>query len=309
GEGLVEWLFTAPAALGSGGAELNATWREGPHVSREELRIEWTQGPAAALTVSSSERVAHYGGAPVSFEARVADALGRPRPGAMVTATTSLGAASAVADQGGGRHAFSWTPPGDGTANRVDVVVRASGPTGSLPSRIVAWTERDNAFLAAVDLAGAPVPDQSLRVGERLVRTGADGVVAIGALASGAHEIRHEQWTGLRLMLHVLAPGMIWPAEARPGTAEHRTELMIAPPIPINVRVAIAGREVTWWAEDATGRIIPHRRLAVHVEGAQLSRPRTADGRTSATLAGRARAQISVADVETGITAVAEAPP
>jgi hypothetical protein len=253
--------------------------------------------------------VAHYGGPAVSFEARVVDAMGRPRAGAAVTAGAALGAISSVTDQGGGRYAFSWTPPGNGSADRVDVAVRVVGPTGSPPSRIVAWSEGETAFVAAVDLAGAPVADQPLRVGERLVRTDANGVAAIGALASGAHEIRHEQWTGLRLTLHALAPGFLWPSEARPGIAERRTEILIAPPIPVNVRVAVAGREVTWWAEDPGGRILPNRQLAVHVEGAQLGRPRQAEGRSSATLSGRARAQISVADTETGITAVAEAPP
>jgi hypothetical protein len=309
GKGLVEWLFTAPAKLESTGADLTATWREGHHVSREELRVEWMQGPAASLTVSGSEPVVHYGGRRVAFEARVADALGRPRDGTTVTASSTVGELSEVAARGGGVYAFNWAPPAKGTVDRIEIAVRASGPTGALPSRIVAWTEREGVFAAAVDLAGAPVPEQPIRVGERLVRTGADGVAGLGALAPGAHEIRHEQWTGLRLTLHALAPGLVWPSGARPGTAEQHIELLMAPPIPVNVRVAIAGREVTWWAEDAAGRILPNRQLAVHVEGAQLGRSRQVDGRTSAMLAGRARAQISVADVETGITAIAEVPP
>jgi hypothetical protein len=310
GDGLVEWLFTAPAQVGAGRVDLTAVWREGRSTSREEMQVELAQGPAAALALSPSGPVAHFGGPRMEFEARVHDALGRPRPGATILANSSLGGLSAVAPKDGGRSAFSWTPPASGSADRLEVVARAFGPTGTLPSRIVAWTEGDAVWVATTDLAGLPVPEQPLRVGERVVQTGEDGVARIGALAPGAHEIHHPQWTGLRLTLHALAPGLVWPSGARPAmTAEQRLEIPIAPPIPVNVRLAIAGRDVTWWAEDAHGRLLGDRKLAVHVEGGDLGRTRRVDGRTSATVAGRGRAQISVADVETGVTAIAEIPP
>ena len=309
GDGLVEWLFTAPSQLGAGRADLTATWREGRNLSREELRIDLVQGPAEALAVSASEPMVHYGGPPLEFEARVQDALGRPRDGARVLANSAEGGLSTPIPKGGGRYAFRWSPPADGKRDRLEVVAHAFGPTGVLPSRIVAWCEGDTVWVATTDLAGSPVPDQPLRVGDRLVQTGEDGAARVGPLAPGVHEIRHQHWTGARLTLNVLAPGVVWPSGARPGTTpQQRVEIPIAPPIPLNVRLVVSGRDVTWWAEDGGGRLLADRKLAVHVIGGELGRTRRADGRASATVGGRGRAQISVADVETGITAIAEIP-
>ena len=304
GDGLFEWIYTAPAQLSAKPVELTAQWRDGRNVSREALEAQLVQGAAERLELTASEPVVFFGGE-LHAQAVVTDALGRPRDGATVVFGAPFGSFDASAPKSSGTYASTWTLPPDGDADRAKVTARAFGPRGSEPAELSSWLEDGEVWVGVRDLAGWPVPDQTLRVGEQTVKTGPDGAVRVGRLAPGAYDVRHARWSGLELRLFVIDGTTIWPNGDRPGAPLRSVEVMLGPPVPVIVRIAVSGHELTYWAEDPKGRLLPDRSLAVDVQGAKIASKRARDGRTSITLTG-APAQISIADLQTGVTGLAE---
>lgn len=307
GEGLYEWIYTAPAALTDAPIRLTATSRDGRHVSKDLLDVTLLQGPAESVRIAAAAPMVHYGGA-LTLTATVRDGLDRPRGGATLMPAAPFGSFSEPEETAPGIWRLLWTPPGDGDASRARIAVRAFGPPGNEPARLTTWTEGGEVKAGVLDLVGWPVPDQVLKVGDREVRTGPDGSASLGVLAPGTYDIQHAQWPGISVRLHVLAGGLIFPEGDRPVTPPASIDVALAPPIPVNVRIQVEGRRVTYWAEDLTGRILT-RDLALSVTGAEAGARSVAKGRTSFTLQGHGPAQVSVSDLETGVTAVAEVPP
>ncbi len=304
GEGVFEWIYTAPEALPSRPVSLAAEWRQGRASSREAFELELVQGPVASVSIAPDDSIVHYGGR-VSFVARTLDAQGRARSGLNLVPNVPAGRVSEVTESAPGEYRFSWSPPSEGEAGKARIWVRAFGPVGASPSRIVTWREADEVWAGVVDLAGWPVPAQSLRIDGRSFTTAGDGAVSLGALSGGPHRIEHAQWPGLSLTIADVAE--VQPA-VRPGTAVAHAELALAPPVPVTVRIVVTGRQVTYWAETPNGDSVVTRRLSLSVQGAEVSHTQSVGARTTVVLAGRAPATVSVSDVESGVTALATVP-
>lgn len=308
-DGIIEWIYTAPRVLLAQPDVLTASWRQGRRTSREELSVGLVQGPAARVKLSVADALVHYGGQ-LGFELHVTDVFDRPRVGARVELRASLGDFTPVQETEGGRFTAVWKPPASGEAASAEISARAFGPLGTDPARIAAWSEAGGLFVAVTDLAGLPVPEQPLLVGERQVVTGGDGTLRVGDLVDGRLEVRHRRWPGLRNAVHVLDGGRtVFPAAERPGSAPAIARVELAPPVPVNVRVQVAGREVTYWVESSAGEPLAGRDVRVQLSHGTLGPTRAAGARYQVTVSTDRPATLSVADVLTGVTALAEVRP
>jgi hypothetical protein len=309
--GLLEWIYTAPRELPTEAERILATWPQGGASSREELTLQLVQGPVEKVSLSMAEPLVHHG-SEVGVSVAVEDSFGRRRPGAQVKLTVPEGTASPLKEERPGTFQGTWTLPDEGSSGEGSVQVRAFGPAGSEPARLSAWVRDGELYVGVSDLAGLPIPAQPLKVGGAQRETGADGTVSLGPLRLGRVEVVHGVWPGLRKVIHVLGPnGPVYPQDAPlvPAPVEKRVRIEVS--IPVNVRILVEGSRVTYWAEDSrrnelTGRVLhavvtSGRKEAVEVHGARTSFTvvRTKPGRVS----------VSVADVQTQMTAVDEVKP
>jgi hypothetical protein len=107
----------------------------------------------------------------------------------------------------------------------------------------------------------------------------------------------------------VLDRDSVWPVAKPPG-AERALTLKTAPPIPVNIRMRVSGRRVTYWAEDPSGALLRGRALTRATAGGTAGEPTERDGRFSVDVSPAAGpASVSVTDDATGVTAVAEVAP
>lgn len=288
GEGLTEWRWTAPRELGAGAVKLVATWRQGPVDSREELTAELSQGPVAALTLEPEEPVAHRGGAAL-LRGQARDGLGRPLPGVRVVGE---GLEPAVSDARG-EVTLRWRVPPATPLGPATMRLRASGPVGREPARLLAWPADGGVVVAALDLAGLPVPQERLVAGEREWLTGPDGLVLVPA---GSGVVRHAEWTGLS----------VTPASPGVGQAgvEAAASLTVVPAVPVNVRLRRDGAAVRWWLEAPDGAVLAGREVEVRTAS---GRRREWSAATASLVASDGR--LSVTDLATRTTAVLEAAP
>ncbi|MHB8877189.1 MAG: hypothetical protein ACYC8T_26120 [Myxococcaceae bacterium] len=322
-EGIVEWIYTAPRVLSSEPDVLTAVWKQGRVTSRDELKVELVQGPAAKVSLRPSEPLVHYAGR-LPLEIQVSDSLDRPRPGAKVELSaegtpkapsdagvdSALGAFEAPVEGAAGKLSASWAPPLSGVAKQAELAVTAYGPVGADPARLVVWAEGGALFAGVTDLAGLPVAGQTLKAGEAQVVTGGDGTVRLGPLADGAIEVRHGQWPGLRSTVHVFDRGaVVFPSGARPAARPARAAVELGPPVPVNVRLRVTGRTVSFWVEDAQGVVLSGRPTAVALSGGKHGPISQQAGRSSFTLSIDGPTTVSVSDVATGVTALAEVVP
>jgi hypothetical protein len=314
--GISEWVYTAPRQLSADPDVLSASWKQGRVTSREELKMDLAQGPAAKLALAPAERLVHYGGR-LGLEVRVSDAFDRPRSGAKlelrahaVDAGSPMGAFEAVAEVTPGKLSASWQAPEAGHEPRVELMATAFGPPGSDPARIIAWAEGAALFASVTDLAGLPVPRQTLKVGGAEFVTGDDGVARLGALADGRVEVRHGQWPGLRATVHVFDRGaLVFPVAVRPSASSAVVAVELAPPVPVNVRLLVVGKVVTFWVEDAQGTLLPGRATAVSLSGGTQGPVKQSGGRSTFGVTLDEAQTVSVTDVATGVTALAEVSP
>ncbi|MBI3184129.1 MAG: hypothetical protein HYZ28_18505 [Myxococcales bacterium] len=310
--GVVERIYTAPRTLAAEPDLLTATWRQGKRVSREELRIELTQGPAEKADVRVAEPLVHHGGR-LPFQVNVKDALDRPRPGAKVEARASAAGAFDPLEERPGRPGElvgAWHPTEAGAESSAELTVRAFGPMGTDPARIVTWAEGGALFAAVTDLADLPVPGQALFLDDREIATGPDGTVRIGPLADGRVAIRHELWPGLSSTVYVRDGGkLVYPAGAATGRGSDEERVVLGPPIPVNVRIEVAGKSVTYWVETPKGVVIPSRPVRVALSSGTYGPPVEREGRSTITVSVDRASTVSVADKATGVTALAEVRP
>jgi hypothetical protein len=190
-------------------------------------------------------------------------------------------------------------------------MARVFGPQGTEPARLSVWVEGGSVYAGVSDLAGLPVPEQPLRVDGADFDTGADGTVRLGPARPGKVEVVHAVWPGLRRTLYVLGPsGPVFPVDEPLVPTPVSREARLAPAVPVNVRLQVEGARVTYWVEDSQGRILPERHVHVwQSAGTRSAEELREDGRRSFIVTGPGPVSVSVADVETGVTALAEVRP
>lgn len=308
--GILEWIYTAPRTLSAEPDLVIAQMRQGKNSSRGELKLELVQGPAAELSLRAPRTDVHHGGQlPLSLT--VTDALGRPRPNAVVqVAASAPGESTPPREAAPGAVETTWSPPPDGPFRKADLWARAFGPTGSAPAKLLTWAEGGALFAAVTDLAGLPVPTQTLVLDRGEVTTGDDGTARLGELADGVVRVRHKDWRGLTETVHVLDGGkVVFPAGSPPGARAAKLAVELGPPVPVNVRVAVLGREVTYWVEDPKGALLFGRKVEVFLSGGTRGPSAARDGKTTFSVLLDEPITVSIADVETGVTALAEVRP
>lgn len=306
--GLLEWRYTAPRTLAED-ERITAAWPQRGAGSREELALQLVQGPVAEVGLSVAESLVHHGS---RTEVRVTarDAFGRPRPGAVVEPRAPVGSFSTPVESPPGTFTSTWTPPPSGDAEEVTVGARAWGPVGSEPARISVWREGGALYAGVSDLAGLPVPSQPLSVDGQPVVTGADGTVRLGPPKPGVLQVTHGVWPGLARTVYVLgAEGPVFPLEGPLVPPAVSQAVKLAPEVPVNVRLKVEGTRVTYWVEDARGQVLQGRKVYVALSGGERVEEEVHDGRTSFTVRAPGPVGVSVADVSTGVTALAEVRP
>ncbi|MFP2962429.1 hypothetical protein ACLEPN_32800 [Myxococcus sp. 1LA] len=306
--GLLEWRYTAPRTL-AGDERIEAAWPQRGPGSRETPALELVQGPVAESRIEGAEALVHYGARTrVAVTAR--DAFNRPRPGATVELRAPVGDFTPPEEPQPGRFISDWTLLATGEATEVDLHARAWGPAGTEPARITVWRVDDELYAGVSDLAGLPVPEQPLRVDGREVTTRWDGTVPLGPARPATLEISHGVWTGLTRTVHVLGPlGPVFPLEGPLVPSDATLRVRLAPEIPVNVRLSVNGARVTYWVEDANGQVLAGRDVFVSLTGGERVEERAEEGRTSFTVRAPGPVSVSVADVATGVTALAEVRP
>lgn len=307
--GLLEWLYTAPRTLPAEPDRIVATWPERGTSSREELSLQLVQGPVARVALSLAEPVVHLGST-VRVTVSVWDAFGRPRPGAQVVPRASPGTFSPPREEAPGVFTSAWTLPPEGPLGETVVKVLAHGPAGTEPARLRVWVEGGVLSAGVTDLAGLPVPGQPLRVGDEERVTGEDGTVVLGPVRPGRWEVVHGQWPGLRQTVFVVAEGgPVFPLERPLGAVSAEQRVRVAPPVPVNVRLKVEGPRVTFWMEDTAGRVLEGREAYVSLSAGERTPVEVKDGRGSFRVTHEGPVSVSVADVATGVTALAEVRP
>lgn len=305
GDGVSEFTWTAPRERGDGAEGITAVWKQGGNEGHEDLRLDLVQGPVAkAELVGAREPIVHLGST-WRFALRAVDSLGRPVPGVELEASAPQGQVeSSPSDEKGGLQA-KWVMGAQGALGAATLTLRVWGPKGTEPARLSVWREAGQAWASVTDLAGLPIPGQRLHLGERGLVTGADGTVSLGTLADGAVELKHDQWPGLRVRLHVRG-GALFPAAAPPGRVLLELPVTVAPPVPVNVRIEREGAGLAWWLEAPSGEVVDDREVELTVNG-QPSRARS-KGHSTVPLE-KGAATISVVDLQTHVGAAAEVHP
>lgn len=287
-DGVHEWTWTAPRELGTGTERLTATWKQGKVDSSEEITVGLSQGPVRSLTVKPEDSVAHAGSLWRAV-ATTKDQLGRPLAG---VAVQGPGSDRAITDERG-EATLKWSlSPDEELGDRV-VQVRASGPLGKEPARLLGFRTDGGVIITVTDLAGLPVPGQRLKVGMLELTTSADGLTELNQRSG---EVVHAEWPGLRLQLG--ADGGV--SAERPGV-QAQVPVAVRPGLPMNVRVTQTGDAVEWWVETPQGEIVDGRQ--VDLSGPAGVRRVVSRGKTREPLQG---GLLSITDVESRVCAVVE---
>lgn len=282
GDGVQEWMWTAPQALGDGAEKLVATWID----STEELALTLSQGSVRTLEAVGEDRVAHQGS---TWKARVRarDQLGRTLAGVIVNAN---GMTSATTDVNG-EATLEWRVAPTEPVGVRSIEFRAAGPMGREPARLTVWNDGRRVRVQVADLAGLPVAGQKLVSGATSLVTGEDGSVLI---PEGVRELTHAEWPGLRVSIDSAT------SEVR---VTQTSSVLIAPPLPVNIRVARSAQDFEWWIETSEGNLVDGR--AVEIRTSAGARRVTSTGKSREPYSGL----ITITDVASRVSAVVEATP
>ena len=136
--GVIEWTYVAPHGFSEKPDLLAASWRQGTVNAREDLSLLLLQGPTVQARVTIDDSLVHLGSRG-TLKIDAADALGQSRPGAHVTVEASSGKVGAAIEAAPGKLRVDWQPIGE--VGRQALCVRAWGPPGTEPSRLIAWGE------------------------------------------------------------------------------------------------------------------------------------------------------------------------
>lgn len=302
---LLEWIYVAPKPPSLEKELLSASWKAAGPLSREELEVTLQQGPASQLELEAAEPLV-YRGSQVLLRVRAKDSFGRAREKATVVASAVPGVIASDAEVAPGEHELVLEMPEEVAVKRARVSARVFGPPGDQPSSMRAWREGTQLIVGVADLTGAPVPQQELEVGTATLVSGVDGTVRAPLPTPGASiDVRHKKWRGLSLRVFGLEGGGVFPESAVIGSSEAELPLRVEPPLPVNVRVTTRGREVTYWVEDKKGRVLPNRKVEIFLSaGTRGPEEDAKGGKRRFTVTSATPTSISVADAETGVTAV-----
>nr|WP_257455567.1 hypothetical protein [Archangium lipolyticum] len=307
--GLLEWIYTAPRTLPPEPERLVALWPERGASSREELSLQLVQGPVASASLSLPEPMVHLGSL-VAVTVTARDALGVPRPGALGVMEAPVGTFSPVREVAPGVLTSTWTLPPQGPLGDTVVKAETYGPVGTEPAHLRVWVQRSELYVGVTDLVGLPVPAQSLRVGDEERVTGPGGTVSLGPLRPGRVEVVHGQWPGLRQTVYVVAEGgPVFPLGRALAPAMAERSVRLAPAVPVNVRLKVEGPRVTYWVEDASGRVLEGRKVHIWQSAGERGGVQEKEGRGSFVVKHEGPVSVSVADVATGVTALVEVRP
>jgi hypothetical protein len=285
GDGVLEWTWTTPTERGVGTVAFEAAWRASGVDSKVASTLTLGQGPVASVRQVSGEPLVHLGSTWRS-SLQGLDAQGHTVADFVVVSNTP----GVTADGG----AVAWAPTGAPREERI--MLRAFGPMGFEPARLLAWVEDGGVGAAVTDLSGRPVAAQPLALDEQSLQTGPDGVVWLGVPADGEHELRHLRWPGLRVRLVLAHGALLFPPANRPPRLEVEQVVRVAPAVPVNVRLERDGAGFSWWLEDAAGVVLTGRPVSVTVD--QVTQLATSDNPQR--VIGSA---VTVVDVETQVAA------
>jgi hypothetical protein len=211
-----------------------------------------------------------------------------------------------VTPNGEGRWKTELSVPEALEVTKLEVRALAAGPFGTDPAELRVWRQGDAIVAGVFDLAGWPVPNQRLLVGKRELRTGPTGSVALGAV-EGTTIVAHAEWPGLRRTVHVIGD-LVSPLDPARRVPAAELSLVVGPPVPVNVRLQVRGREVSYWIEDARGQLLSGREVSIALSSGEQRREKTSRGR-SVVKVPASGAAVSISDVLTGVTAVTEVKP
>jgi hypothetical protein len=103
--------------------------------------------------------------------------------------------------------------------------------------------------------------------------------------------------------------GPVFPLEPPLAPAVAEQSVRLAPSLPVNVRLEVVGPRVTYWVEDASGRLLEGRPVHVWLSAGARSDVEVKGGRGSFVVKHEGPVSVSVADVSTGVTALVEVRP
>lgn len=299
GEGLVEWTWTAPAAVGAGKAPLTATWRQAGVESREELSVELLGSPVSRLELAQPPTPFVHAGGAWHATVRALDAAGKPLAGARVKLAQN-GTAHLSDEQGTAE--VEWRVAREAKQGPTSVAVEGSGPGGTEPARLFVWAEGQTLFAEFTDLAGRLVPRQPLFYGRQALETGDDGVVALGPVGAPDAVVAHGRWSGLQEVVRT-RDGVVLPGRPPPGRASLVVPVEVDPPAPVVVRLERKDGAWAWWVESPEGALLADREVEITERG-QKRRERS--GRPIRLDA--AAGWVSIVDVLTHVGMLAEVP-
>lgn len=289
GSGVQEWTWTAPADPGSGEERLSATWKQGSVDSTEEVVLALTAGAVSRVAFDAFDEVAHQGST-WSGTVKAVDRAGRPLPNVSMS-----GPSGVVVTNPQGQASIAWPVTPAQRLGPSGVRVVAFGPPGREPARVRAFPADGGVGVLVSDLAGLPVPGQRLVAGSLSATTDEQGVAVFASVPGG--EVHHGDWPGLSVTLE---GGL---ETTRPEVVTN-AEILVAPPVPVNVRVRRAASGVTWWVESNAGEVLEGRR--VELRDASGARQLVSKGRSNADVA---RGLVSVTDLDSRVSAVLEVVP
>ncbi len=160
GDGSTAWIYTAPATLGSGAAQLRAPGAD--------ARVLLRAGRPKSLVVTVPKEPLSAGlDRPVTIEARLSDAAGAPVSGAELHATLAGGRVVGVHDRGAGRYAIELLTPRDAGRGEAQLHVEVANVPPGPPRRVTLhWLppvdERWSAEAWLDDDVGLPVPNAAI---------------------------------------------------------------------------------------------------------------------------------------------------
>lgn len=289
GNGVQEWTWTAPADCGTGEERLTATWKQGSVDSSEEVVVGLTPGAVQRVTFEAFDDVAHQGSS-WSGTVKAVDRAGRALAGVSIQSPAGV-----VVTDAKGQASLSWLVTSAQPLGARSVRAVAFGPPGREPASVRAFRTDAGIGVWVTDLAGLPVAGQRVVSGTSVVTTDEQGVGFFPSVS--ASEVHHGDWPGLSVQLD---GGL----EAYRPEVSTSAEILVAPPVPVNVRVQRDASGVTWWVESSTGAVLEGRR--VELRDATGARQLVSRGRSSAQVA---RGLVSVTDLDSRVSAVIEVTP
>lgn len=307
---LLEWIYVAPSPPSLQTVVLSAQWKAAGPLSTEKLAMTLQQGPASHVELSAAEPLVHRGGA-LGLGVSAKDSFGRPREKAVALVVSSVGSVGPPAEVAAGEHVAVLEVPEGVETQSADLTARVFGPAAGKPAQLRAWREGAELILGVVDLAGAPVPKQELEVGAQVLLTADDGTVRTSMPKPGpALHVRHKRWPGLSLGLFVLPDGGLFPETPIIGSTTKVLVVRIGPPLPVNVRMNVRGREVTYWVEDPKGVVLAGRKVEVWLSaGSRGADEELEGGKRRFVVTAATPVDVSIADAQTGVMAVTQVRP